>query len=255
MIILYIWFFVMLGCSMLARAFYGFARTPGYKAFINVLAFIGIAVHEVAHYTLGTLFGANPSKMRVKYRSDDKSIVAPHGSVKFPEIQRCSLLQIFTISFAPLLVSTFLLMFCFDVIFNIQTALWVKVIVIVFSVSLVIGSEPSGQDVKQIGYSFQRDPRYSAYQIFLLVLSGVLVWLFVDIYYFALPFEVLYYIGYFIVLTSFYFTLKGIFWIVGRTVKGITKKMGKVQVASPKFLTRRRRFKQIEDPSEREVQW
>jgi len=240
---------------MLARTFYGFARTPGYKAFINVLAFIGIAVHEVAHYTLGTLFGANPSKMRVKYRSDDKSIVAPHGSVKFPEIQRSSLLQIFTISFAPLLVSTFLLMFCLDVIFNIQTELWVKVVAIVFSISLIIGSEPSGQDIKQIGYSFQRDPRYSTYQIFLLVLSGVLVWLFVDIYYFALPFEVLYYIGYFIVLTSFYFALKGIFWIGGRTVKGIAKKMGKVQVASPKFLTRRRRFKHVKDPNEREVQW
>jgi len=48
---------------MLARAFYGFARTPGYKAFINVLAFIGIAVHEVAHYTLGTLFGSRDPTM------------------------------------------------------------------------------------------------------------------------------------------------------------------------------------------------
>ena len=240
---------------MLARAFYGLARTPGYKAFINVLAFVGIIVHEVAHYTLGTLFGANPSKMRVKYRSDDKSVVAPHGSVNFPEIQRYSLLQIFTISFAPLLVSTFLLMFCLDVIFTIQTELWVKVVAMVFSVSLVIGSEPSGQDVRQIGYSFQRDPRYSLYQIFLLALSGIFIWLFIDLYYFTLPFEVLYYVGYFIVLTTFYFGLKGAFWIFSKIARGVIKKMGKARVSSPKYLTRRRRFRHIEDPNEREVPW
>lgn len=255
MIELFLWLLVMLGCSMLARAFYRYARTPGYKAFFNVIAFVGVFVHEVAHYTLATLFGVKTGKMRVKYRSEDNSRVAIHGSVHIPEIQRYSLLQIFTISFAPLLVSTFLLMFCLDMIFTIQTELWVKVVAMVFSVSLVIGSEPSGQDIKQVGYSFQRDPRYSLYQIFLLTLSGIIIWLFIDLYYLTLPFEVLYYVGYFIVLTAFYFGLKGAFWMVIKITKGIINKMGKVRVSSPKHLTRRRRFKHIEDPNEREVPW
>ena len=64
-----------------------------------------------------------------------------------------------------------------------------------------------------------------------------------------------YYIAYFVVLTFFYFALKGAFWIVGKSIKGIVKKMGKVQVASPKFFTRKRRFKHVKDSNEREVQW
>ena len=146
-------------------------------------------------------------------------------------------------------------MFCLDMVFNIQTELLIKVVAMVFCVSLLIGLEPSGQDVKVIKYSFKNDPRYSAYQIFLLVLSGTLMWLFVDLYFFVFPFEVMYYIAYFVVLTSFYFALKGIFWIVGEIARGIARIFGKVQVSSPKFLTRRRRFKHIEDPNEREVQW
>ena len=223
--------------------------------FFHVLTFVGVFVHEVAHYTLATMFGVKTGKIRVKYRSEDKSRVAIHGSVGLPEFERNSLLQTFAISFAPMLVSTFLFMFCLDVIFNMQVDLLIKVVAIVFSVSLLVGLEPSGQDIKLIGRSFQKDPRYSLYQIFLLVFSGILVWLFVDLYFFVLPFEVLYYVAYFMVLTFFYFALKGAFWIVGKSVKGIAKKMGKVEVATPRFLTRKRRFKHVEDPNEREVQW
>ena len=255
MIMLYIWLLVMLGCSILVQVFYRYARSPGYRAFFHVLTFVGVFIHEVAHYSLATMFGVKTGKIRVKYRSEDKSRVAIHGSVGLPEFERNSLLQTFAISFAPMLVSTFLFMFCLDVIFNMQVDLLIKVVAIVFCVSLLVGLEPSGQDIKLIGRSFQKDPRYSLYQIFLLVFSGILVWIFVDLYFFVLPFEVLYYIAYFLVLTFFYFALKGVFWIVGKSVKGIAKKMGKVQMASPKFLTRRRRFKHVEDPNEREVQW
>lgn len=245
----------MLGCSMIAQVFYRYAHTPGYKAFFNVITFIGVFVHEVAHYTVSAILGAKPANVRVKYRSQDRTRVAPHGSVGLPEFERNSLLQTFAISFAPLLVSTFLLMFCLDVIFHIQTELWIKVVAVAFSLSLIIGSEPSGQDIKVIGRSFKNDPRYSVYQISLLVISGVLIWLFVDLYIFLLPFEVLYYIAYFVVLTFFYFALKGAFWMVGKSAKGIAKKIGKFQVSSPKFFTRKRRFKHVKDPNEREVQW
>ena len=255
MIELYFWLFVMLGCSAIVQGFYRYAHTPGYKAVFNVIAFVGVFIHEVAHYIMAILLGVKPGKFRVKFKSENGERVAPHGSIENPESERNSVLQIFVVAFAPMLVSTFLFMFCIDIIFNIQTLLLVKVVAVVFAGSLLIGLEPSGQDVKVVGYSFKRDPRYSVYQIFLLVLAGVLLWLFIDLYLIIFPFEVMYYIAYFIVLTFFYFTLKGTFWMFGRTVKGIAKKMGKVQVASPKFLTRRRRFKHVEDPNEREVQW
>ena len=255
MIKLFLWLLFMLIWSMLVEVFYRRAHTPGYKTMLNLLRFAGVFVHEVAHYTLAILFGVKTGKVRVKYRSEDKSRVSVHGSVGLPEFERNSLLQTFAISFAPVLISTFLFMFCLDVIFTIQTELWVKVIAAVFGGSLLLGLEPSGQDIKLIGQTFQNDPRYSVYQILLLVLSGVLIWLFVDLYFITLPFEVLYYIEYFVVLTIFYFSLKGVFWIVSKLTKGVIKKMGKMQVSSPKLLTRKGRFRHINDPNEREVKW
>ena len=254
MITLYFWFFVLLAGSTAIRALYRIAHTPGYKLFFNLVAFVGVFVHEVAHYTVSALVGGNPGKMRVKFRNEDKTRISPHGSVSNPEFEKQSVLQAFTISFAPLLVSTLLFMFCLDVVFHLQTDLWVKVVAILFCVSLVFGLKPSGQDVKVVGYAYQNDPRYSRYQIFLLLLSGVLVWLFADLYFIPLPFEVLYYAEYFVVLTAFYFGLKGVFWTFGKVVKDVLKKAGKVQVSSPKSLTRRRRFKHVKDPNEREVQ-
>ena len=255
MIELYFWLLVMLGCSMLVQGFYRYARTPGYKALFNVLTFVGVFVHEVAHYTVMIMVGSKPGKIRVKYRREIGARVAPHGSVGDPEFERNSFLQTFASSLAPMLVCTFLFMFCLDIIINIQTDLWVNVVACAFAGSLLIGLKPSGQDMKVIGYSFKVDPRYSIYQISLLLFAGVLIWLFVDLYIIVFPFEVLYYIAYFVVLTFFYFALKGVLLIFGKFFQGIAKKMGKVQVSSPKFLTRRRRFKHIEDPNEREVQW
>ena len=254
MIMLYFWFFILLAASTAIRALYRLAHTPGYKLLFNLVAFVGVFVHEVAHYTVSLIVGGNPGKIRVKYRSEDKTSISPHGSVSNPEFKRQSVLQAFSISFAPLLVSTLLFMFCLDVIFHIQTDPWVKVVAIVFNVSLVFGLKPSGQDVKVVGYAYQNDPRYSVYQISILLLSGVIVWMFIDLYFFVLPFEVMYYAGYLLVLVVFYFGLKGMFWLTGGIFGGIAKKLGKTQVSSPKFLTRRRRFKHVKDPNEREVQ-
>lgn len=255
MIKLFLWLLFMLLWSMVAEALYRHAHTPGYKTTANVLRFVGVAVHEVAHYTLATIFGTKPGRVQVKYRSEDKTRVAPHGSMANKEFDRHTLLQTFAIGFAPLLVSTFLFMFCLDLVFTIENDLWVKIAAAVFGGSLFLGLVPSGQDVKLIGITFQKDPRYSLYQIFLLTIAGVLMWLFVDVYIFVLPFEVLYYVAYFVVLTVFYFVIKGAFWTVGKTFQWIAKKMGKVQVSSPKFLTRKRRFKHVKDPNKREVQW
>ena len=255
MIMLYFWFFALLAASTGIRALYRIAHTPVYKWAFAVVAFVGVFVHEVAHYIVSVIVRGNPGEFKVKFRSEDKTRISPHGSVGNPEFERQSFLQAFAISFAPLLVSTLLFMFGLDVIFHIQTELIVNVIAFVFCVSLVIGSRPSGQDLKVVGYAYQNDPRYSGYQIFLLLLSGVLVWLFVDVYFFVLPFEVMYYAEYMLIIVAFYFGLKGVFWSVGKVSRKIAKKLGKAQVSSPKFLTRKRRFKHIKDPNEREVQW
>ncbi len=255
MIELYIWLVIILLISSITRSIYRHTHTPGIKTIFNILLFVGVFVHELAHYTIGTLFGAKMSKIRVKYRSEQTAGVAPHGSVQDPEFQRNSFIQSFMISFAPLFVSTFLFMFCLDIIFHIQTEIWIKVIAIVFSVSLLAGSKPSGQDVRCVGMSFNLNPRYSLYQISLLLISGILVWAFIDLYFITLPFEVMYYIEYFIFLALFYYIFKSLFWIFGKIVHGIGRQFGKGVESSPKFLTRKRRFKEFKKQKEKEAQW
>ena len=250
---LFSWLFLMLLFSIGVQAWYRHTHTPGLKAFLHVLAFVGVFVHEASHYAFCVVFSVKTGGFRVKYRSEDKLRVAPHGSVGTPELERNSFLQTFAISVAPLLVSTFLFLFCLDIVFNIETDPWVNVVAIFFCVSLMIGSEPSGQDMRLIGFTFRRDPRYSLYQIALVVASGVIVWLFVDLYFISLPFEVLYYIEYFLFVILVYFVLKIVFWIIGNCFSVLKKS----KFPSIKLLTRRRRFKMFAPRKlkEKEAQW
>jgi len=253
MLDLFLWLFFMLLISIGVQNWYRHIHTPGLKAFLHVLAFVGVFVHEVAHYAISVLFGVKTGKIKVKYRSEDRTRVAIHGSVSLPEFERNSFVQTFVISVAPLLVSTLLFLFCLDIIFNIETEAWVDVIATIFCVSLFIGSEPSGQDMKVIGKTFRKDPRYSLYQIALVVASGLIVWLFVDLYYIYLPFEVLYYIEYFLFVILVYFLLK----IVVSIFVNIFRALNKSKLPSIKLMTRRRRFKMFAPRKlkEKEAQW
>ncbi|MFX0074353.1 MAG: hypothetical protein ACFE96_02850 [Candidatus Hermodarchaeota archaeon] len=255
MIELYFWLFIMLLVSSIASAFYRRAHTPGFKTAFDVIAFIGIFVHEVAHYTIGVLFGAKMGKIHVKYRSEISPRVSPHGSVDNPEYMRQSFMQAFMISFAPLFVSTFIFMFCLDIVFHIQTEVWIKVIAVVFCISLLIGSSPSGQDVKLVGRKFNSNPRTSLFQISQVVISGIFAWVFVELYSVPLPFEVLYYIEYFVFIALFYYILKFLIWIFSKPIEYIRKRSGKGTVSDPKFLTRRRRLKEFKKQKEKEAQW
>ena len=255
MIELYLWFFTMLLASIVTRSWYRHINTPGIKVAFNVIAFIGVLVHEMAHFILCNMFGVKTGKISVKYRSNNKIRVVPHGSVGVPEFERNSFIQTFVISFAPLFVSTFLFLFCLDIIFRIQIELWIKIVALLFSISLFFGSEPSGQDVRLVGLTFKRNPNYSLFQIFLIVLSGIFVWIFVDLYFISLPFEVLYYIEYFIFVALFYYCLKIVFWVMGKIIKSIRAAYGKSIVSSPKLLTRKRRFKEFRKQKEKEAQW
>jgi hypothetical protein len=253
MLDLFFWLFFMLLVSIVVQYCYRRTHTRGLKAFLHVLAFVGVFVHEVAHYAFNVLFGVKTGKIKVKYRSEDRVRVSPHGSVGLPEFERNSFLQTFVGSVAPLFVSTFLFLFCLDIIFNIETEAWVDVVATVFCVSLFIGSEPSGQDMKLIGKTFRKDPRYSFFQIALVVVAGLIVWFFVDLYCIYLPFEVLYYIEYFLFVILVYFVLKTAFWIISSCFSVLKRS----KFPSIKLLTRRRRFKMFAPSKlkEKEAQW
>jgi hypothetical protein len=255
MIELFFWFFAMLLASFVTSSWYRRIHTPGFKVAFDMLVFIGVFVHEIAHYTIGSLLGVKKTNLKIRYHIKGTDIVAPNGSVTNPEFERNSFLQTFVSSFAPLFVSTFLFLFCLDLILHIQTELWIKLVALVFSISLFIGSGPSGQDVKLVGVTFRINPRYSLFQIFLVLLSGLLVWIFIDLYFIILPFEVLYYIEYFMFIALFYYCFKIMIWIVGKISKAIIGVYGRNTTSSPKHLTRKRRFKEFRKEKEKEAQW
>ena len=255
MLDLYIWLFFMLVVSIGIQSIGRHIRSRGVKMFFFMLAFVGIFVHEMAHLIISNLFGVKTGRVRVKYFSDDKMRISPHGSVALPEFERNSFIQTLVISVAPLIISTFLFLFCLDILYNIKTEPWIDIIAIFFIVSLFIGSEPSGQDMRLIGFTFKKNPRYSLYQIFLIVISGLFVLIFVDLYFISLPFEVLYYIEYFIFVALLYFCFKCTFWVIGKVTSAIGSKINKTNASNPKFLTRKRRFKDFRKEKEKEAQW
>jgi len=255
MLDLYLWLFFMLIVSIGVQSIGRHIRSRGVKIFFFVLAFVGIFVHEMAHLVISNLFGVKTGRVRVKYFSDDRMRIAPHGSVALPEFERNSFVQTLVISVAPLIISTFLFLFCIDIVFNIKTEPWIDITAMFFIISLFIGSEPSGQDMRLIGLSFKKDPRYSMYQIFLILVSGLLVLIHVDLYFIFLPFEVLYYIEYFIFVAIFYFGLKFTFWLIVKVISVLGSKFNKTKMSSPKFLSRKRRFKEFKKQKEKEAQW
>lgn len=255
MLDLYLWLFFMLVVSIGVQSIGRHIRSRGVKIFFFMLAFVGIFVHEMAHLVISNLFGVKTGKVRVKYFSDDRMRISPHGSVALPEFERNSFVQTLVISVAPLIISTFLFLFCLDIVYNIKTEPWIDIIAMFFIISLFIGSEPSGQDMRLIGLTFKKDPKYSLYQIFLMLVSGLYVLIFVDLYFISLPFEVLYYIEYFIFVALLYFGLKFTFWVMGKVISAIGSKINKTNMSNPKSLTRKRRFKEFRKQKEKEAQW
>lgn len=174
----------------------------------HILAFIGVFVHELSHYVMCVMVGVKPKTFKVKYRSESTGTVAPHGSVNTPEFEKLSFMQSFMISIAPLLISTFLFLFCLDIIFILKTNIWVKLIAGFFAISLLIGSRPSSTDISRISRSYSFNPRYSIYQIFLVLISMGIVLLFVDFSILSVPFEFLIYIIFLLSIIICYFILK-----------------------------------------------
>ena len=178
------------------------------SSFLHIMAFIGVFVHEVSHYVMSVMVGVKPKDFKVKYRNKTTGKVAPHGSVNTPEFEKLSLMQSFMISIAPLLISTFLFLICLDIIYVLETNIWVNFIAGFFAISLLIGSRPSSTDIRRISKSYSFNPRYSIYQIFLVLISLGIIILFVDFSKLNFPFEFIIYIIFLLSIIGCYFILK-----------------------------------------------
>ncbi|MFX1356704.1 MAG: hypothetical protein ACFFA8_05405 [Promethearchaeota archaeon] len=184
------------------------------STFLHIVALIGVFIHELSHYVMCLMVRVKAKGFMVKYRSEITGKVAPHGSVTLPEFEKISVMQAFMVSIAPLLISTFLFLLCLDILFMVGVNLVESIIISIIALSLLIGSRPSGPDIMRIFNAYEQNPRYSLYQIGLVVLSMMIVFFFVDFSMFIVPFEFIIYIIFFFFVIGGYFMLKYTFQLI-----------------------------------------
>ncbi len=179
------------------------------------LNFIGVVVHELSHYIMNLAVGIIPKGIRIKWRSDDKRIRAPHGAVYS---KPRSLLQALFICLAPLYISTWLAFLTLYITLSSNFNPVIRVISGLICISLILGAAPSNQDFNNIPNAFREDPTHSLYQLFLVILSGLILWIIIQFTYFIFPLDVFY-----------YFTIIGIYFILKFTFIGSNTLFHKIQ--------------------------
>ncbi|MDX1798703.1 MAG: metalloprotease family protein [Candidatus Lokiarchaeia archaeon] len=142
------------------------------------ICFIGVFFHELAHYIMSLVVGKMPDSFTIKWqKKTEQNSGGVYGSISLERPP--SFLQTIIISFAPLYISTWLIfLLWFGVIFTPYFSPLVKIIAIFLLISLLLTASPSKGDLQYITHSFRKDPAYSWYQILLICLSILILWLF-----------------------------------------------------------------------------
>ncbi len=176
---------------------------------INVLAFIGVAVHEFSHQITCIIVGMPTKGFSVSFR-DRFGRVNPHGNVIPDQPYQSTLIQVLLVSLAPLLIGNWLVYFSLIVAFNPLFEPIYRIIAVVFCISIILAITPSTPDIRLIGSAYKNDPEYSLYQIFLIALSFLALWASVDILHWYFPLEYLYYFFLILCYYGFKYVFKGI---------------------------------------------
>jgi hypothetical protein len=179
-----------------------------FNTILNILGFVGVAVHELSHYTLCVLLGVKVEWIYIRYRSRVTGHAAPHGAVKPEEYERQSFLQSLVVGIAPLFIHTWLIIACFDLIHISGFDDLVYVGIGFLIVSLFIGSAPSPADLRNAVRGFKRSPTYSLYQLALLGLSILTILIIFNMFAISIPIEFFQYIFQYILIAIGYFAYK-----------------------------------------------
>lgn len=165
-----------------------------YRTAFNILAFIGVVIHEAAHIMLCFITGVPVKRIEVNYRDKATGRAFPHGAVKLKRKREISFIQSFLFGIAPLLVGVIIFFLLLDVACDLSVEPLYRIVAGITCFSILLGVRPSTTDLKLIIKDFQNNPSKSLFQIILLCLSFGLVWLIVDLFTLNFPFEFLYYI-------------------------------------------------------------
>jgi hypothetical protein len=222
---------------------------------LNILFFLGVIVHEFSHLIASLVCGIPVERIEIKWRSYDGFRVAPHGSITTADEPHESFMQGLMISFAPLLVSTFIFFGCIDVITIINTSFFIKIFAIFLAISLLLTAAPSKQDLNVITWAISNDTLLAFSQATCFGISLLLSITLVNFSKIQLPFEFMYYALYFLASIVVYFVL---FYSLKWTRRGIWAIYRKISHRNNSLSNRslsRKRIKSKKPPKEKEGEW
>ena len=152
-----------------------------FKKIIVGLMIVGIVIHELFHVLMCLI--TNTPINNVKFLEKIKREEGPgykkyefSGNVSIKEEKGMSFLQAVLVGFAPLFFSFWLFFLLLDQVIHPSNEITFFVCLFII-LSIIFSAAPSLADLKCIPRAFRENPKYSAYQIFLLMLSISLVWL------------------------------------------------------------------------------
>ena len=180
------------------------------------LAMIGIVIHELCHFLMCVITNA-PIKsvkllQRIKFYGEQGKKYGYRGSVTINTDKKLTFLQAFFIGFAPLIFSFWLFFFLLDLLFTAELDAYIAIILIFIMVSIVLATAPSAADIINIPKVFREDPKYSYYQIFLLSISIISVWILCILFQVTFFHEILNYL----LIMVFYYGFKYVFWGINK---------------------------------------
>lgn len=163
--------------------------------------FVGVIVHEVCHYIMNLVVGIKPEWIRISWRDRETGIRNPNGAV---QSKPRSFVQAIFICLAPLYIGTWLVFLTLTIALNPSFNIYIRIFSGLFCFSILIAAAPSGQDFNNIHRAFRNSPAHSWYQVFLIFLSGVTMWVILINTQIVFPLDVFYYFS----LIGIYFMFK-----------------------------------------------
>jgi len=201
------WYLVVFAISFGMHFLFRLDLGP-FLTILNVLGFVGVIIHELSHYTLCKLTGVKVQRVRAHYRSRITGMASPHGYVSLKEGEVMSFFQALVIGLAPLFIHAWLIIACFDLLHTPGFEDLVYVGIGLLIVSLFIGSAPSSADLRNCYKAFTRSPAYSLYQLLLLGLSILTLFIIFQVIPLSLPSELLAHIVLYMLVAIGYFGFK-----------------------------------------------
>jgi len=200
---------------LVEKALWGRDMGP-FVIFVNIMAFVGVFIHEVSHALLSLLTGVPVKSISIRLRRADTGEVSPHGEMNARRPYQRTFLQSLLTSLGPVLLGAWIFYFALEIAFNSLFEPLYRILAGLLALSVLIASTPSPQDFRVTILTFNLDPRHSFYQIILLTGSFLLTWGYVELFNIIPPMEFLYYIIFIIWYFTLKFSLIGIQWGINK---------------------------------------